>query len=86
MGRVFILGMALFLASCSYPTIKMVHPVTGDVHVCKRTRPGRSRSAGRGEQLYPRSMMEKCVQQLEALGYKRSEDLTLEERERLTAE
>lgn len=86
MGRVFILGMAVFLASCSFPTIKMVHPVTGDVQVCKRTRPGPSRSAGRGETRSARSEREKCVQQYEALGYKKSEDLTPEELERLTPE
>lgn len=84
MGRVFILGLVVFLTSCSFPTIKMVNPGTGDVQVCKRTRPGQSRSVARGETLYPRSEMEECIQQYEALGYKRIEDLTPEELERLT--
>ncbi len=84
MGLVFILSMAFFLASCSFPTIKMINPATGDVQVCKSTRPGQSRSVARGETLYPRSMMQECVQQYEALGYKKIEDLTPEELERLT--
>jgi len=74
---VLVWGLVVGLSACATPSTMMVHPRTGDVQQC--------RAAGRGLAgiAMAESSHKQCVEQLLALGYKRGEDLTPEEKAKL---
>ena len=73
-----LLVFTLALASCATPTVMLVHPVSGDIRPCQ--------AIGMG--LIPAitavKAVDACVEQYKALGYKRADELTPEERARLS--
>lgn len=72
-----LLSVALLLAGCASPNVMLIHPRTGDIRQC----------AASGAGIYGAGLavqsVNNCVGQLQALGYKRADELTQGERDQI---
>ncbi len=68
--------IALLAAGCAAPNVILVHPRTGDIRQCRASATGRHALTA---VLY----VNNCVTQHQALGYKRADELTPAERDKL---
>ncbi len=73
MRRWWVIGLSV-LVGCASPQVAMVHLKSRDIQYCKAA------GLGAAPAILAQISVTNCVEQLEALGYKKAEDLTDEER------
>ena len=80
MRRLIVMAGLLLAACAASKKVAMVHPVTYDIRWCEASM---TTMFGIQANIAVGNRVKNCVEQLQALGYKKAEDLTPEEREQL---